>query len=284
MSSLSVIFKILKAGIMKYINKLLAIYKKEDPSEVKAEFPKTNGIVLKKAKRICRSVLIGFISGLVLGILSHNITGCLCIALVLAVVIGISMNQISDDEEIEKEIAEQIRPMQQELEILVTKSQNYDNSEEMKEMRERIGEAYFNTSAVEQLIRYFETYRADTYKEAVNLYEAAKEKEQSSAGSKSEADGDEALYRRSRGVSVNTIVRIPEEYQPISMWGYFGYEILFSIPLIGIILLLVFAFGGTRNINLQNYARGHFCGLILLIGFLAMFMPGVFGFIFGRIF
>ena len=24
---------------------------------------------------------------------------------------------------------------------------------------------------------------------------------------------------------------IPEEYQPISMWGYFGYEILFALPL-----------------------------------------------------
>ena len=26
---------------------------------------------------------------------------------------------------------------------------------------------------------------------------------------------------------------VPEEYKPISMWGYFGYEILFAIPLIG---------------------------------------------------
>lgn len=27
--------------------------------------------------------------------------------------------------------------------------------------------------------------------------------------------------------------KIPESYTPISMWGYFGYEILFSIPIIG---------------------------------------------------
>ena len=57
---------------------------------------------------------------------------------------------------------------------------------------------------------------------------------------------------------------IPEEYKPISMWGYFGYEILFSIPCIGVILLLVFAFGGTRNKNLKNFARSYFCFLILL--------------------
>ena len=57
--------------------------------------------------------------------------------------------------------------------------------------------------------------------------------------------------------------QIPEEYQPISMWGYFGYELLFSIPCIGFILLLVFSFGGARNKNLKNFARSYFCFLIV---------------------
>lgn len=56
---------------------------------------------------------------------------------------------------------------------------------------------------------------------------------------------------------------LPEEYRPISMWGYFGYQILFSIPIIGFILLLVFSFGGTQNKNLKNYARSYFCFMIL---------------------
>ena len=60
-------------------------------------------------------------------------------------------------------------------------------------------------------------------------------------------------------------VHIPPEYKPISMWGYFGYQILFAIPLIGFILLLVFALGGTRNINLRNFARSYFCLLIILV-------------------
>ena len=42
---------------------------------------------------------------------------------------------------------------------------------------------------------------------------------------------------------------IPEEYQPISMWGYFGYELLFSIPLVGFILLLVFSFWWNKKIR-----------------------------------
>lgn len=66
-------------------------------------------------------------------------------------------------------------------------------------------------------------------------------------------------------------VNIPEEYKPITMWGYFGYEILFSIPCIGLILLLVFAFGGTKNVNLRNFARSYFCFVILLVVLFAVF-------------
>lgn len=57
---------------------------------------------------------------------------------------------------------------------------------------------------------------------------------------------------------------IPEEYRPISMWGYFGYELLFSIPCVGLILLIVFSFGGARNVNLRNFARSYFCFLIIV--------------------
>lgn len=56
-----------------------------------------------------------------------------------------------------------------------------------------------------------------------------------------------------------------DEYRPISMWGYFGYEILFSIPIVGFILLLVFSFGGTKNVNLRNFARSYFCFLIVVV-------------------
>lgn len=32
------------------------------------------------------------------------------------------------------------------------------------------------------------------------------------------------------------------KYKPLSPWAYFGYNILFSIPVIGFILLIVFSF------------------------------------------
>lgn len=58
---------------------------------------------------------------------------------------------------------------------------------------------------------------------------------------------------------------IPEEYRPIGMWGYLGYELLFSIPCIGFILLIVFSLGGTKNINVRNFARSYFCLLIIAL-------------------
>ena len=65
---------------------------------------------------------------------------------------------------------------------------------------------------------------------------------------------------------------IPDEWKPISMWGYFGYEILFSIPLIGLILLIVFSVGGTKNRNLRNFARSYFCFLIVAIIVIAIIL------------
>ena len=81
---------------------------------------------------------------------------------------------------------------------------------------------------------------------------------------------------RVRTMTGDEIRKLPEEIRPISMWGYFGYQILFAIPLIGLILLIVFALGGTRNVNLRNYARSYFCILIIGIAiFVFMIMTGV---------
>ena len=54
------------------------------------------------------------------------------------------------------------------------------------------------------------------------------------------------------------------QLKPITMWGYFGYEILFSLPVIGLICMLVFAFGGGKNINVRNFARSYFCYAIIM--------------------
>lgn len=68
----------------------------------------------------------------------------------------------------------------------------------------------------------------------------------------------------------NKTPRIPSEYTPISMWGYFGYQILFSIPVIGWIFIIVFALSA-QNQNLKNFARSQFCVMILWL-FLVVIM------------
>ena len=72
---------------------------------------------------------------------------------------------------------------------------------------------------------------------------------------------------------------IPEEYKPISMWGYFGYNLLFAIPLVGFIVALVFAFGGNRNINVRNYAKSYFC--LIIIGAVIGVIAGIIFLVFG---
>ena len=57
---------------------------------------------------------------------------------------------------------------------------------------------------------------------------------------------------------------IPNEYRPLSAWAYLGYNILFAIPLVGFIMLIVFAFDSS-NINRRNYARSFFCAYLVAI-------------------
>lgn len=57
---------------------------------------------------------------------------------------------------------------------------------------------------------------------------------------------------------------VPEENRPLGPWAYFGYGLLFSIPVIGFILLIVLSFAG-KNVNRKNFARSYWCWAILVI-------------------
>lgn len=58
--------------------------------------------------------------------------------------------------------------------------------------------------------------------------------------------------------------KIPVEYRPLSPWAYFGYNLLFSLPVIGFILLIIFSLSNS-NINRRNYARSFFVIYIIII-------------------
>lgn len=74
---------------------------------------------------------------------------------------------------------------------------------------------------------------------------------------------------------------IPNEYRVLSPWAYFGYSILFAIPLIGFICAIVFACDSS-NLNRRNFARSYFCGLliavILIVLFAVLVGAGIFAF------
>ena len=57
---------------------------------------------------------------------------------------------------------------------------------------------------------------------------------------------------------------LPEKYRPLGAWAYFGYGLLFAIPIVGFICLIVFSLSDT-NINRRNYARSFWCVLVIAL-------------------
>ncbi len=64
---------------------------------------------------------------------------------------------------------------------------------------------------------------------------------------------------------------IPSEYRVLSPWAYFGYNLLFAIPLVGFICAIIFALDST-NINRRNFARSYFCGLLVAVIFMVLML------------
>ena len=53
------------------------------------------------------------------------------------------------------------------------------------------------------------------------------------------------------------------KYQPISTWGYIGITLLICIPIVGFVLLIIWALGGCRKINKRNLARASLIGMAI---------------------
>lgn len=53
-----------------------------------------------------------------------------------------------------------------------------------------------------------------------------------------------------------------EQNRLLSPWGYVGYGLLFSIPVIGWILSIVFALNND-NLNRRNFARAYWCWVLV---------------------
>ena len=70
---------------------------------------------------------------------------------------------------------------------------------------------------------------------------------------------------------------LPPKYRPLNAWEYFGYTLLFSIPIVGFICMIVFAFNDS-NINRRSFARSYFCSLLIAAIFAGIILTsGVLG-------
>ena len=81
-----------------------------------------------------------------------------------------------------------------------------------------------------------------------------------------------------RPVQTNATPTIPSQFKPIGAWGYVGYNLLYSIPVVGFIMLIVFALSN-GNYNRRNYARSYWCSLVIaaivfFVVFLLVLMSG----------
>ncbi len=69
---------------------------------------------------------------------------------------------------------------------------------------------------------------------------------------------------------------IPANLRPLSAWAYFGYSLLFALPVAGLIMMIIFALDDS-NINRRNYARSMFCSMIVAAVLIAvLFATGFF--------
>ncbi len=53
---------------------------------------------------------------------------------------------------------------------------------------------------------------------------------------------------------------------PFSTGGFFLVQLVMMIPFVNLILLLVFAFSGSMNVNLQNYSKAILIWMLIGVG------------------
>ena len=82
------------------------------------------------------------------------------------------------------------------------------------------------------------------------------------------------VYQYSTAPAGETIPSKGSKYDPITTGGYIGIMLLMCIPVVGLILMIVWAFGGAKKINKRNLARASL--IMMAIGFV---LSLIFGFV-----
>jgi hypothetical protein len=73
-------------------------------------------------------------------------------------------------------------------------------------------------------------------------------------------------------VSQTAMLLKPEKITPLPVWKYIGIFLIMGVPILGIVMVFVWAFGSSFNRNTKNYARA------ILITFLIMLVLTIVGY------
>ena len=72
-----------------------------------------------------------------------------------------------------------------------------------------------------------------------------------------EAAANQTAYSTAKSAEA-ILASIPKDYKPLPVWQFLCFEVLFSIPIIGVIASLIFSLEASKNVNLINFARARF--------------------------
>lgn len=61
----------------------------------------------------------------------------------------------------------------------------------------------------------------------------------------------------------------PKEYRPLSPWAYWGLSLLYTVPVVGLVFLIIFTFD-KGNIHRRNFTRSYWCGLLFCLILIAI--------------
>ena len=69
--------------------------------------------------------------------------------------------------------------------------------------------------------------------------------------------GQSAQREPESSARLNSDYSLSSPYTVMSTWGFVGSLLLMAIPLVGFVVTIVWAAGGTYNLNRRNLARGY---------------------------
>jgi hypothetical protein len=64
---------------------------------------------------------------------------------------------------------------------------------------------------------------------------------------------------------------LPDHLKPMGAWSYFGLQLLFAIPIVGLVFLIVFSFS-RGNLNRRSFARSYWCAALVGVAIFVVFM------------